>query len=379
MYSVIKASAEIKTEIIVVDNNSTDGSREYLEEKFSEVKFIWRKDNPGFAISCNEGLDIAKGEYILFLNPDTIVGEDCFTKCLNFIRSKPDCGAIGVKMIDGSGRFLKESKRGFPGPSASFFRLSGLTFLFPDSKIISAYYAGHLPENKDNEIDVIAGAFFMIKKNFLDKAGSFDPQFFMYGEDIDLSYRIKLAGYKNYYFSQTSIIHFKGESTTKSNKYNKIFYSAMHLFVRKHFKGLYKIPMHFAINTGKLFSLIKLKTKSANKNNPINSPINIAVIANPESLSLIEKILTSGFENINIKYKITADSTDIDLTKALSGIDKNQITHILFSEGNISFKKIISFIENNNGLYKFLFHANKSLSIVGSDDKNENGFFISGN
>lgn len=376
LYSVLKAGSTLKIEIIVVDNNSTDGSKEFLSPKFPEVNFIWNQNNPGFATSCNSGLKIAKGEFILFLNPDTIIPEDCFIKCLQFINSKTDCGALGVKMIDGSGSFLKESKRGFPGASASFFRLSGLTFLFPNSKIFSAYYAGHLSKNEDNEIDIVAGAFFMSRKKILDKIGGFDTRFFMYGEDIDLSYMIKLIGYKNYYFSQTSIIHFKGESTKKSSTYNNIFYQAMHLFVNKHYNSISKIPMHIAIKTGKVFSSIKLKIKE--KKDPTSSiPINIAIIANPESFTQIEKLLTYSKEKINTKYKLAAVSETVEVDDLLSTLKLDSVSHILFSEGNLSFKKIISFIENNNGLSKFLFHANKSSSIVWSDDKNKTGNFIS--
>ena len=376
LYSVLKASSTLTIEIIVVDNNSTDGSREYLSPKFPEVNFIWNNSNTGFATSCNLGLQIAKGEFVLFLNPDTIIPEDCFTKCIDYIKSKHDCGALGVKMIDGSGSFLKESKRGFPGASASFFRLSGLTFLFPKSKIISAYYAGHLSKDESHEIDIIAGAFFMTRKEILDKVGGFDPQFFMYGEDIDLSYRIKLAGYKNYYFSQTSIIHFKGESTKKGNSYNKIFYKAMHLFVNKHYKGLYKIPMHFAIKTGKIFSLIKLKIKGEKDSRKQFSPVNIAVIANPESFAKLEKLLRYSNEKINKIYKIPIVTESVELENFLSEVNTNSINQILFSEGNLSFKKIINFIEKKSNLYKFLFHSYKSRSIIWSEDKNENGNFI---
>ncbi len=377
LYSVLKAGSTLKIEVIVVDNNSTDGSKEYLSPKFPEVNFIWNNFNPGFANSCNLGLQIAKGEFVLFLNPDTIIPEDCFIKCLNFINTTPQCGALGVKMLDGSGSFLKESKRGFPGAIASFFRLSGLTFMFPKSKIISSYYAGNLPTNEENEIDIIAGAFFMVKKSILDKIGGFDAQFFMYGEDIDLSYRIQKEGYKNYYFSQTPIIHFKGESTKKSGEYNNIFYSAMHLFVNKHYKGFYKVPMHFAIKTGKIFSSIKLKARSKKSNNN-SQTINTVIFANPESIDQIEKLLVSNNSNFIIKYKIAINSPQDELENLFANIDINSISHILLSEGNLSYKKIISFIEKHQGKYKYLFHSNKSSSIIWSDDKNANGNFISG-
>ena len=169
---------------------------------------------------------------------DNIVPEDCFEKCISFMKSKGDMVASGIKMIDGSGKFLKESKRAFPSPMTSLFKLSGLTRLFPRSRVFSKYHLGFLDENISHEVDVLAGAFMMIPKKILDTTGTFDENFFMYGEDIDLSYRIQKAGYKNYYFAGSSIIHFKGESTKKGSlNYVKIFYKAMSVFVKKHYGG----------------------------------------------------------------------------------------------------------------------------------------------
>lgn len=236
--SVQKAVAHIPAEILVIDNHSTDNSLAYLQPKFPSVQFIANKENTGFAKACNQGLAQAKGQYILFLNPDTIVPEDCFAKCISFLEANPQAGALGVKMLDGGGRFLKESKRAFPSPFTSLYKLFGLSLLFPRSKTFSRYHLGHLDADKINEIDVLAGAFMMIKKEVLDKVGSFDETFFMYGEDVDLSYRIQKAGFKNYYFPETSILHFKGESTRKgSMNYVRMFYNAMRLFVRKHYTG----------------------------------------------------------------------------------------------------------------------------------------------
>ncbi len=243
--SVVKAIANIQAEIIIIDNNSWDNSIEYLQPIFSTVRFIANKENAGFAKACNQGLKLAKGKYILFLNPDTIVPEDCFQKSIAFLESKPEAGALGIKMLDGSGRFLKESKRSFPSPMTSLFKLSGLSRLFPHSRIFSKYHLGHLDENKDHEIDVLAGAFMLVKREVLDKTGGFDEVFFMYGEDVDLSYRIQKTlasetngNYKNYYFSGSAIIHFKGESTRRgSMNYVRMFYKAMSIFVRKHYGG----------------------------------------------------------------------------------------------------------------------------------------------
>ena len=238
LFSVQKAIEGLRAEVIVVDNNSSDNSIEYLAPAFSAVKFIASKENLGFAKGCNRGLAEASGHYILFLNPDTLVPEDCFKKCISFFESHPDAGALGIKMLDGRGRFLKESKRSFPSPTTSLYKLFGLARLFPRSKAFAKYHLGHLNENEDHEVDVLAGAFMMAKKDVLDKVGSFDEVFFMYGEDVDLSYRIQKAGDKNYYFAGSNIIHFKGESTRKgSMNYVRMFYKAMSIFVRKHYSG----------------------------------------------------------------------------------------------------------------------------------------------
>lgn len=252
LYSVEKSLDGIYAEVIVVDNASTDGSLEYLQPKFPAVKWIINQTNFGFAKACNEGLAEATGEYILFLNPDTIVAEDSFQNCLSFFQQHPDCGALGVKMIDGGGKFLKESKRSFPSPLTSLFKLFGFSMFFPKSRLFSRYHLGHLDKNTDHEVDVLAGAFMMIPKKVLDKVGSFDETFFMYGEDIDLSYRIQKAGYKNYYFAGTTIIHFKGESTKRGSlNYVRMFYNAMSIFVRKHYgatrAGVFNTSIQIAI------------------------------------------------------------------------------------------------------------------------------------
>ncbi len=252
LYSVSKAVKGIDAELIVVDNHSSDNSIGYLSPKFPQARFISNKENLGFAKACNQGLAIAGGQYILFLNPDTIVPENCFEECIRFFETHPDAGALGIKMIDGSGKFLPESKRAFPSPATSLYKLFGLSKLFPRSKIFSRYHLGYLDKNESNKVDVLAGAFMMIKKEVLDKIGSFDEGFFMYGEDVDLSYRIQEAGYNNYYFAGSSIIHFKGESTRKgSMNYVRMFYQAMSTFVRKHYgksrAGVFNFLIHGAI------------------------------------------------------------------------------------------------------------------------------------
>lgn len=248
LLSVNKALPPGETEIIVVDNYSSDDSFTYLQNKFPQVTFLWNKENAGFARANNMALKQATGKYILFLNPDTLVPEDCLEKCTTFIKEKNDQCALGIRMIDGSGKFLKESKRAFPGPLTSLYKLTGLAHLFPKSKTFGQYHLGNLNEHQNHEVDVLAGAFMMIPRKILTEVNGFDEQFFMYGEDIDLSYRIQQAGYKNFYFADSTIIHFKGESTRKGSlNYVRMFYKAMRIFVKKHYGGPQAGFFHFLI------------------------------------------------------------------------------------------------------------------------------------
>lgn len=235
LHSVQKALQGLDTEVFVVDNHSADGSLEYLRPQFPDITFIANTENTGFARANNQALQLARGKYILFLNPDTILPEDFANRCLTFLQATPDAGALGVRMVDGSGLFLKESRRGFPSPWVAFCKLSGLTALFPASRRFAAYYLGHLPPDRTNHAPVLSGACFWVARAILEKTGSFDEQFFMYAEDIDLSYRIEQAGYLNYYLAETTIVHFKGESTLKDIRYIKQFYKAMSQFRKKHF------------------------------------------------------------------------------------------------------------------------------------------------
>ena len=235
LVSVLEASKNIDTEIWVVDNNSVDGSVAMVREKFPQVHLIANNDNPGFSRANNQALRQVTGEYVLLLNPDTLVEKDTFEKCISFMEEHPDCGGLGVKMINGEGQYLPESKRGFPTPEVAFYKISGLIKLFPKSPKIARYYMGHLSENDTNEIEILPGAYLMIRKTVMDKIGLLDETFFMYGEDIDFSYRILLGGYKNYYLPSARIIHYKGESTKKgSMNYVYTFYNAMVIFAQKH-------------------------------------------------------------------------------------------------------------------------------------------------
>lgn len=247
--SVLKATKNIDAEVFVVDNNSIDGSVDMVKEKFPEVILFDNKENLGFSKANNQAMRESQGEYILLLNPDTVVEEDTFQKCIEFMDNHPDAGGLGVRMIDGKGKFLPESKRGLPTPSVAFYKIFGLSRLFPKSKQFGKYHLGYLDEFETNEIEILSGAYMFMRKETLEKIGLLDEAFFMYGEDIDLSYRITEGGFKNYYLPEAQIIHYKGESTKKSSiNYVFVFYRAMVIFAQKHFSQKNAKLFSFFIN-----------------------------------------------------------------------------------------------------------------------------------
>ncbi|MBS1597151.1 MAG: glycosyltransferase [Bacteroidetes bacterium] len=343
----------IQTEIFVVDNHSSDGSMDYLRYKFPGVQFFSNAENTGFAKANNQALAKATGKYILFLNPDTIIAEDSITICIAFMKTNRNAGAIGVRMIDGNGNFLKESKRGFPSSWASFCKLSGLTALFPHSKLFASYYMGHLNQNINHQVDILSGAFMLIRKELLDKTGGFDEQFFMYAEDIDLSYRMQQAGYRNYYLASTTIIHFKGESTRKDLHYVKLFYKAMVQFMRKHISSshLILLPMQIAVwFRSKIAALVYFFPAKRQE----------------------KKIYTTFLKGDKKNMELLRSSIPIAERNIVENID--QANEIIFCEGSgLSFKNIIESIQQQHKSVSFKIHAGNSHSLVGSDFKNKNG------
>jgi len=259
LHSVEKASSYISKEIIVIDNASDDGSVEAIKQKFPSVRLIENKSNVGFGKANNQGLKIAQGKYLLFINPDCIVSEDTFTKMISFFDSHPDCGLAGCKILNSDGTLQLACRRSFPGPWTSFTKVTGLSNLFPKSKIFARYNLTYLDENKTYEVDAVSGSFMMMRKDVYEKTGGFDEKFFMYGEDLDLCYRVQKSGFKVYYVHDTQVIHYKGESTKRSNLDDtKLFYDAMHLFVKKHLSSfpLVEIILRSAIGFRKLFAFL---------------------------------------------------------------------------------------------------------------------------
>jgi hypothetical protein len=262
LHSISKATTNISSEVIIIDNASDDGSIELLQEKFPWVNLIINKENIGFSKANNIGLKLAKGKFLLLLNPDTIVQEDTFEKMISFFDAHIEAGLAGCKILNPDGTLQLACRRSFPGPWTSFCKVSGLSNLFPKSKLFARYNLTYLDENQTYEVDAISGSFMMIRKEVYDKIGGLDEIFFMYGEDLDWCYRVQKSGYKVYYYHGTQIIHYKGESTKRSSlDETKVFYEAMHLFVQKHLASsfLVEIILRTAIILRKFISFIAKK------------------------------------------------------------------------------------------------------------------------
>ena len=263
LHSVLRAVGNIDAEVIVVDNNSADGSCDIVREKFRSVLLIENKDNKGFSKANNQGVAIAKGEYILFLNPDTVMPEDFFTKTLAYMDTHPEAGAIGPRLIDGKGQFAPDAKKSFPSLSVALFKTTGINKIFNKSGYFNKYYAVHVGEREVAAVDVLSGCCMMVRRKAMDEAGGpFDEDYFMYCEDVDLSYRIEKAGYKNIYFPEAELIHYKGESTRKMTlSYVRIFNEALVTFVRKHYSkkqaGMFVLFINVGIVLRAVFGTIK--------------------------------------------------------------------------------------------------------------------------
>jgi GT2 family glycosyltransferase len=354
--SVQNAIENIDAEIIVIDNNSQDDSCIMMKQRFSNVKLIENKENSGFPKGNNIGVAVAQGEYICILNPDTVVAEDTFTKVLAFAKKQNDLGIVGVKLIDGTGNFLPESKRGIPTPFVAFTKIMGLYKIFP--KTFGEYYAQHLSENETGKVEILVGAFMLMKRELYNGIGGFDENCFMYSDDIDLSYMALKKGKSNYYFHETSVIHYKGESTVKNGIYMKRNQQAMNFFYKKHFRVsiLFSVFMKMGIL---LFSMIK---KFQGKPKPKSNPEKYILVSEDE-------VLREKLEN---KWQTVVERQDI--TKSFA---KNEKTEIIFDQNQLDFKTIIQALETNkNKNFTFKIIPESSDFLIGSNSSFDRGEVI---
>lgn len=367
--SVQNALETIDGEIIVIDNNSTDDSCAIMKRRFPNVKLIQNNENVGFPKGNNMGVAQAKGEYICILNPDTVVAEDTFTKVLAFAKQQSDLGIVGCKLIDGAGKFLPESKRGFPTPWVAFTKITGLYKLFTKLKIFGKYYAQHLNENETGKVDILVGAFMFLKRDLYLEVGGFDEDCFMYADDIDLSYRILHKGKSNYYFPETTVLHYKGESTVKDAKYMKRFQEAMNFFYKKHFRVpvLFSLFMKMGIV---FFSVVKMFQGKSSRNGAmkITPKSYLLYSANKKlvdklCLVLQKKVLFHNLktEKMVISYSVTSKIG----------------TEIILDNEFISFKDSIAILESSrNKGFTFKIIPKTANFLIGSNNSNERGEII---
>lgn len=347
--SIQKSVKDHQVEVIVTDNASSDGSIEYLEPKFPHVKFIANKENAGFARANNQAIKASSGEYVMLLNPDTIIGENTITDCIRFMDNTPDAGATGVRMLKSNGMFALESRRGIPTPFTSFCKMTGLCNHFPKSRVFGKYYMQYLDSSKINEIEIISGAFMLIRRTALEKSGLLDEDFFMYGEDIDLSYRILKTGAKNYYLP-TEIIHYKGESTEKSSyKYVYVFYQAMLIFFRKHFHHynlFISIPIKCAIYFKAVCTYINQNIRKINRNNRysfLGRKRHMLVLCSEDKIAVIQSILNGN----NIKSTIIPVDDDIRTNGHTKHTSANY-DYVLYDSDIFKYNDIFRFLSVSN-------------------------------
>jgi GT2 family glycosyltransferase len=363
--SVQKALENIEGEIIVVDNNSTDDSCAMIQKRFPEVTLIQNLENIGFSKGNNIGVKVAKGEYICILNPDTVVAEDTFEKVLAFAKTQNNLGIIGVKLIDGSGNFLPESKRGIPTPWVAFTKIMGLYRCFPQVSFFTKYYASHLRSNQTGKVDILVGAFMFMSRKVYVEVGGFDENCFMYSDDIDLSYQVLQKGKDNFYFHDTTVLHYKGESTIKDGAYMKRFQQAMHFFYQKHFK----VPFFFEFLMWLgIFFFSALKRIQGNSKK-IKTPNQYLLLSSSNELVdeletvLGKKVVFELFEGekmVNSCFFKTKESVEI-----------------LLDNSHISFKDCISILESlKNQGFTFKIIPKSSNFLIGSNNNNERGTII---
>lgn len=348
--SLYRAVGGFEMEVFVVDNASTDGSVEYLKERFPQVHFIANTDNVGFSKANNQAIRLSKGEYVLLLNPDVVIGENVLDGCVQFMDTHPLAGGIGVKMVNGTGTFLPESKRGFPTPITSFFYMSGISRLFPKSRFLGKYHLRYLNEDEIHQVDVLSGAFMMMRKSALDKCGLLDEDFFMYGEDIDLSYRLTEVGFNNYYLP-LPIIHYKGESTKKDSfRYVNVFYKAMIIFFRKHYAS-YQVLFAFIIRMGifcrALIALLRRIPSLCYSMRGDKIETNVFLVLGDNSFcdEISALCKRNGIKGV---FRIMKKE-ELMLLKNFSSVlpSEQTITHVVFDYDACSFQKIINILSSS--------------------------------
>ena len=343
LLSVEKALYGVSGEVFVVDNHSTDDSMPYLKGKFPWVRYIENDENIGFSRANNQALREARGEYVLLLNPDTFIGERTLRECIDFMDKNPQAGMCGVGMLRIDGSFGPESRRGVPTPFVAFCKMSGLGSLFPKSRLFGRYYMQYLNKLSINPIEIVSGAFMFIRKSALDKVGLLDEAFFMYGEDIDLSYRVLKAGYQNYYIP-TQILHYKGESTQKDSlKYVNAFHKAMVIFFKKHFtqySGIYSAFITLTIVMKGAMTYLMHKTRAWSHKKDEMERLKFLIVSDGQNLDDMKNIA----EKHQLRYDVFHSRLgDIPSTDVLY----RDYDYIVFDTSRYPYSSILEFFRHD--------------------------------
>ena len=343
LLSVEKALTGVCGEVFVVDNHSTDGSIPYLKSKFPWVRYIENQENLGFSRANNQALREARGEYVLLLNPDTFIGERTLRECIDFMDKNPQAGMCGVGMLKVDGSFAPESRRGIPTPFVAFCKMTGLGTLFPKSRLFGRYYMQYLNKYSINPIEIVSGAFMFIRKDALDKVGLLDETFFMYGEDIDLSYRVLQAGYKNYYLP-TQILHYKGESTKKNSlRYVNAFHKAMIIFFRKHFAHYSGIDSAFITLTIMMKGVVTYvvnKTRSWSKKKDEINRFKFLIVSDGQNLDDMKRIAETHQFQYDVFHSRLGDMPSTDVLY-------RDYDYIVFDTSRYPFSSILEFFRHD--------------------------------
>lgn len=352
VHSVKSAITALEAEIIVIDNASSDESCAMMESRFPNIRLIRNTENVGFSKANNQAVAVAKGEYVCILNPDTAVPHSVFINAFQYLEDKPGVGILGVRLMDGTGNFLPESKRNLPTPKSSLSKLLGM------NKDKNGYYANHLHDRADGEVAVLPGAFMLLKREIYNEVGGFDEDYFMYGEDIDFSYKVRKSGYANHFLGSEVILHYKGESPQNDKVYLDRFYGAMHIFYRKHFNSNFfrNTMVHLGLSVSKFSRKLSLKRTGR----PVRKAAEAVLIT--DKLDLLRKL---------------AEKVDMPLRSASKTVLNDaefENTMFIFDEEYISYSQILMVMDRlKNKGNSFRIRPSGCAFILGSDKSDEKG------
>lgn len=356
--SVVKATAHLDAEVIVVDNNSPDDSCRMVKEHFPGIILVENPENSGFPKGNNIGVAVAKGDYVCILNPDTVVAEDTFDKLLDFVSKTPDAGITGIKLVDGRGGFLPESKRGLPTPWVAFTKVSGLYKMFPRVALFNRYYNVSIGQNSTGTTDILVGAFMLMKRSLYLEVGGFDEDCFMYSDDFDLSYTVTQKGFKNYYFGKATAIHYKGESTVKDGTYMRRFREAMQFFYKKHFRAYPVFDVFMRVGA---FAFMFVKKNKKGK----------TVV--PQSYIVVS---AAGDITTALKHETEKPVLVVSGLGEESVFLQNSGAEVVFDADTVPYKDMIAFMEKHQNVFTYKIKPCGADFIIGSNNSDDRGSVI---